>query len=100
MSTQTNAVGASTDSTATQVQPRQDPLTQKETFLKLLVAQIKNQDPLNPTDGTQFLGQLAQFTQLEQMMNIRTDVEAIGDTLKQALPAQPAGGTDSTQEKN
>lgn len=47
----------------------------KETFLKLLVAQIKNQDPLNPTDGTQFLTQLAQFSQLEQLINIRGGIE-------------------------
>ncbi len=47
----------------------------KETFLKLLVAQIKNQDPLNPADGTQFLTQLAQFSQLEQLINIRGGIE-------------------------
>ena len=35
-------------------------------FLQLLVAQLKNQDPFNPTDSTQFVTQLAQFQQLEQ----------------------------------
>jgi len=35
-------------------------LTSKDTFLKLLVAQLKNQDPTNPTDSTQFVGQLTQ----------------------------------------
>ena len=39
------------------------------TFLKLLVAQLKNQDPLNPLDGTQFTGQIAQFSTLEQQIN-------------------------------
>lgn len=39
------------------------------TFLKLLVAQLKNQDPLNPLDGTQFTGQIAQFSALEQQIN-------------------------------
>jgi flagellar basal-body rod modification protein FlgD len=68
------------------VQTPQDPLTNKETFLQLLVAQIKNQDPMNPSDGTQFLSQLAQFTQLEQTMDIRQDVESIGTTLNQAFP--------------
>ncbi len=54
-----------------------DPLTSKTTFLKLLVEQLKNQDPLNPQDGTQFVAQLAQFTQLEQSMTMSSDVSAI-----------------------
>lgn len=40
-----------------------------DTFLKLMVAQLKNQDPLNPLDGTQFTGQIAQFSSLEQQIN-------------------------------
>jgi len=44
-------------------------------FLNLLVAQLQNQDPLNPTDSTQFVSQLAQFSELEQVMGIRTDIE-------------------------
>ena len=49
----------------------------KETFLQLLVAQIKNQNPLNPADGVQFLTQLAQFSELEQMMEIRNEISAL-----------------------
>jgi flagellar basal-body rod modification protein FlgD len=47
----------------------------KEMFLQLLVAQIKNQDPLNPTDSVQFVSQLAQFSELEQVIAIRADIE-------------------------
>jgi flagellar basal-body rod modification protein FlgD len=44
-------------------------------FLQLLVAQIKNQDPTNPADGTQFVAQLAQFSQLEQTIAMRQDLD-------------------------
>lgn len=42
----------------------------KDMFLKLLVAQLKNQDPLAPQDGAQFVAQLAQFNSLEQLTSI------------------------------
>lgn len=42
----------------------------KEEFLKLLVTQLQNQDPLNPQNDTEFISQLAQFSSLEQMTNM------------------------------
>lgn len=39
-------------------------------FLKLLVAQVQNQDPLNPTDGTEYVGQLAQLSQVQSMERV------------------------------
>ena len=39
----------------------------KDTFLKLLVAQLKYQNPLSPTDGTEFMAQTAQFTVVEKL---------------------------------
>jgi len=45
-------------------------LGDKDTFLKLLVAQLKYQDPSNPADSTQFLAQTAQFTQVEKLGDI------------------------------
>ena len=56
-----------------------DQATTKDMFLKLLVAQIKNQDPLNPQDGTQFLAQLAQFSSLEQLVDMDSQLASIKD---------------------
>lgn len=42
----------------------------KDSFIQLLVTQMKYQDPLNPMDNSEMLAQLAQFTALEQMMNV------------------------------
>ena len=55
-----------------------DGLANENTFLQLLVAQIKNQDPTNPTDSVQFLSQLAQFSQLEQLIGIRQELQQSG----------------------
>jgi flagellar basal-body rod modification protein FlgD len=49
----------------------------EQMFLQLLVAQLQNQDPLNPTDSTQFVSQLAQFSELEQMMQVRSDTDTL-----------------------
>jgi flagellar basal-body rod modification protein FlgD len=47
-----------------------DPLGDESTFLRLLVSQLQNQDPLNPTDSTQFVSQLTSYSQLEQLIHI------------------------------
>jgi flagellar basal-body rod modification protein FlgD len=52
-------------------------LANESTFLKLLMAQVKNQDPMNPTDSTQFVGQLVQFSQLEQLLGINQGVQTL-----------------------
>lgn len=61
----------------------------KDAFLKLLVAQIRNQNPLNPADGVEFLTQLTQFTQLEQSMAMRQELEQIRQAVTR--PADSAG---------
>ncbi len=44
----------------------------KDMFLKMLVAQLKNQNPLNPMEDQDFMGQMAQFATLEQMTELNT----------------------------
>lgn len=49
----------------------------KDDFLKMLLAQLKNQDPLKPVDGTDFAAQLAQFTSIEQLTNMSTQLASL-----------------------
>jgi len=89
-----STTGSGTASTST------DALAQKETFLKLLVAQIRNQNPLDPADGIEFVSQLAQFSELEQIMQMRSELETIRKDLENnkasAVSSQPpASGTQA-----
>jgi len=58
-------------------------------FLQLLVTQLKNQDPTNPVDGTQFVAQLAQFSQLEQMINMNSSLQQIQTDLTNPVTGTP-----------
>ena len=53
-----------------------------DNFLTLLVAQLKNQDPLNPTDATKFTSQLTQYSQLEQSINMNKNMKELLDIQK------------------
>src|SRR5450631_397439 len=65
------------------------------TFLTLLVAQLKNQDPLSPTDSTQFVGELAQFSSLEQLMTINQNVGAMTNVVAPSSGASTTGSSSS-----
>jgi len=67
----------------------------KNTFLKLLVAQLQHQDPLQPQDGTQFLAQLAQFQQLETSLNSQQDIAAIRSDLDLLVQTHSLSGETS-----
>lgn len=113
MSVSNITTGYLSDSLSESKQPGSNGSEMNDLFMKLLVAQIQNQDPLNPTDGTEYVSQLAQMTQVQsmesmsaQMMNTATLVDnlqvlATGSLVGQSimvrsssvqLEGQPIGG--------
>lgn len=57
----------------------------KEAFLKLLVTQLANQNPLNPVEDKEFIAQLAQFSSLEQMQNLNKNLISMGEKIIHTL---------------
>lgn len=76
------SVNAASSTTGVTKASSDNPMADFDTFLQLLTAQLANQDPLNPTDGTEFTAQLAQFSSLEQQINTN-------ELLKQMINSQP-----------
>lgn len=73
--TQTTAVGATTTTQPTTgTAASSGSQLGKDDFLKLLVAQLQNQDPTNPTDSSTWMAQLAQYSSLEQTTNVAQSV--------------------------
>jgi flagellar basal-body rod modification protein FlgD len=72
-----------------------NPTANEQAFLQLLVAQLKNQDPTQPQDGTQFVAELAQFTSVDEELGMRQDLDNINSILNAGQSSQtgPSGGT-------
>jgi flagellar basal-body rod modification protein FlgD len=87
---------ATTGATSSGASTSLDSGVNEQVFLQLLVAQLKNQDPMNPTDSTQFVSQLAQFSELEQVIGIRGDIETQMSSTTAATGASSTAGTSQT----
>lgn len=66
----------------------------KDEFLKLLVTQMQHQDPLNPMDNAEFTAQLAQFSSLEQLFQVNSNLSGLADSQTPAGMASVAGFID------
>ena len=64
-----------TPATAAPKNSSTDAMLGKDDFLKLLVSQLQNQDPMNPVDDKDFMGQMAQFTSVEQLTNMAQSID-------------------------
>jgi len=76
--------------------PPSDPLASQNVFLQLLVAQLKNQDPDSPADGTTFITQLAQFSELSNSTRMLSDLDAIQQSAAALAAAVPAAHAPSS----
>ncbi len=91
--TSSTASGAAAGSTSTSAAT---PPVTENMFLQLLVTQLKNQDPSNPADSTQFVTQLAQFQTMEQSMNQGENITAIRNDLDQLVTSMSASSTNNS----
>lgn len=73
----------STASSTTQASDKKsnDELDQAD-FLRLLTTQLQNQDPTNPIDGQEFMAQMAQFSTLNAIIEMKTSLDSLISTLE------------------
>ena len=93
-----SATGATGTSDPTSTTEKKNDLG-KDAFLQLLVTQLQNQDPLQPQDNSAFLAQLAQFTSVESLEQIKADMSSllsIVQTGASAVDAATSGATSSS----
>jgi flagellar basal-body rod modification protein FlgD len=75
-------------------------LTSEQTFLQLLIAQIQNQDPLNPTDSIQFIGQLVQYSELGELTSINQGVQNLAGSNSSGNGSSNNGSNSTTPSSN
>jgi flagellar basal-body rod modification protein FlgD len=78
----TNVTGTTTATTSTSATAPTNPQASlgKDDFLKLLTTQLQHQDPMNPVDDKDFMGQMAQFSALEQTTNMAEALDKLSSS--------------------
>ncbi len=102
-----NAMGTSWEPYDSKTKKKNDELG-RDAFLTMMVAQLQNQDPLNPLEGSEFSSQLAQFSQLEQLLNLnktmsdmKTSFDGRSDKdITSYIGKEVVGDVDSMSVKN
>ena len=82
------ATSSSSTSTSESGSTKANANVDKNQFLQLLVAQMRNQDPLNPVDNKDFTAQMAQFSSLEQLMGVNDQLKLMLSASNSATSAQ------------
>ncbi len=77
MSTSSAITAITNNASSSTLATSQTPQDLKNEFLQMLMTQLKNQDPTNPVDDTAMLGEEAQFSTLEQMQNMNTNLVSL-----------------------
>src|SRR5580692_2220584 len=95
LATPTSASSSSSSSSSSAAQSSINALSDPNTFLQLLVAQLKYQDPESPADGTTFVTQLATFAGVQEQTQMRTDLDSIDAVAKQMAASQAAAASNS-----
>src|SRR5688500_11321181 len=74
---QTSGIGATLPSSFTHAERLPVQTLGQEEFIKILVAQLTSQDPLNPQKDTEFIGQMAQFSALESTKSMQSEIQTL-----------------------
>lgn len=95
------AAGSSPSNPVDSASAQAPPTLDYSDFLQLMLAQLQNQDPLNPTDSNEFMSQIAQFSSVEQSINTNSKLDQllVNSNISQAstMIGLSIVGTDGTQ---
>ena len=75
--TQTPSIAPTTDNSANYAERMPTQKLGQDEFIKILVTQLRSQDPLNPQKDTEFIGQMAQFSALESTKSMQAEIQGL-----------------------